>query len=247
MIWETGVCMIEVDRHTSVQYIYVECTLLRLFASRFCSLILSACFFGVYMHPLHGFWVAFDCAVKRRPFKVPWRTTAIIVSYDIYPRNCMHVCTMHAMHATNWKFLNSWYGNHLAVITLICFVGINTLHMCVYAAQDARAGWFCYIYVLNFSYGPWKCAFMANAEEKANTQLPKKKKMMKKDAWNCMTREKHGKYYVLLLFCSVLLLFRCFNRQLVILISLVFCPKHLIGSISRSSRSSNSSISSSSS
>lgn len=91
MIWETGVCVIEVDRHTSVQYIHCYDVLRLAFAHSFSCFCFFAPFLVLCMHSSF----AFDSAVKRRPFEVPWRTTAIIVSYDVCPRNCKHAC-MHA-------------------------------------------------------------------------------------------------------------------------------------------------------
>lgn len=85
-------CLCDWSRSTHKCSIY---TLLRLFTSRFCSLVFVFLFFALFRVLCMHSSFAFDSAVKRRPFEVPWRTTAIIVSYDVCPRNCKHAC-MHA-------------------------------------------------------------------------------------------------------------------------------------------------------
>lgn len=89
MVWETGVCMIEVDRHTSVQYIYIVTTFyLSLLLTRFSFAPFSALC-------MHSSSFAFDCAVKKATIRSPLTDDGnhCVVRYlSSQLHACMYVC-----------------------------------------------------------------------------------------------------------------------------------------------------------
>lgn len=101
---------------------------------------------------LHS-WVAFECAVQRRPFEasLDGRRQSLCRTMFILAIACI-LCMLPTGSGVFSLFilLNSCMAIIWAVITLICFVGIKCI-----AYEMCFAGCCCYCW-----YGPWKCIYL---------------------------------------------------------------------------------------
>lgn len=219
---------------TQVFNIYVHCydflPLAFAHSHLFCSLFCS----------VHAFFFIFCFRLRRKKGdhskSLDGRRQSLCRTIFILAIACMHSC----VHATNWKFwIHVWQSFGCNNIDLLCRHKYRLVAVQQCKMRSAEVVFVIYVLIFLMVHGNAHIyGQMRRKRQTLNwrTAVEEVEEKDDDDEKRCMKSHDKGETWKILCFTSVSfssLLFRCFNRQLVILI--FFCPKHLIGCSSSSS------------